>query len=193
MTLIRNAIGERTTFVYDAAGRRTLKKLHWGQRTSFSYDDANNLTRVADVKSDSTTICSFDYQYDDANNRVAVLEADGSRVTWTYDDTYQLTGEHRTGSNGYRNTFVYDPSGNRTLKNEDGQRTSYTYDAANQLDTSVDASGTTTYTYDADGNQQIVEDPPATARRPSGTTKTAPRSSSCPAASATRWPTNRPA
>ncbi|MCA9031259.1 MAG: hypothetical protein KDA66_10645, partial [Planctomycetaceae bacterium] len=87
------------------------------------------------------------------------VEADGSRVTWLYDNTYQLTGEHRSGTTPYRNTFTYDSRGNRTLKNEGGTRTTYAYDAANQLQTAKTSGGTTTYTFDANGNQQLVQAP----------------------------------
>ena len=80
-------------------------------------------------------------------------------VTWTYDDSSQLTSEHRSGSNAYRNTFSYDPVGNRLVLNEDGARTSTVFDAANQIEHSQAAAGRTTYTFDADGNQQVVEQP----------------------------------
>jgi YD repeat-containing protein len=159
ITHLENPQNERTSYAYDAAGRRTLKQLANGTRGSFSYDDASNLTRLANLKSDGTTISAFDYGYDKTGNRTAVREANGSRVTYAYDNTYQLTGENRTGSNAYRNTFTYDAAGNRTLKNESGQRTTYAYDAANQLKTAQAALGTTSYTFDADGNQQIVQPP----------------------------------
>ncbi|MEQ9586382.1 MAG: RHS repeat-associated core domain-containing protein, partial [Parvibaculaceae bacterium] len=93
------------------------------------------------------------------NNRTAVGEASGDRVTWTYDDSSQLTSEHRSGAHAYRNTFVYDPVGNRLVLNEDGARTTTIFDAANQIEHSDAAAGRTTYTFDADGNQQIVEEP----------------------------------
>ena len=84
-----------------------------------------------------------------------IVEADGSRVTWTYDAASQLTGEHRTGTNAYQHEFRYDSRSNRTLKIEDGQRTTYAYDVANQMTYAQDASGRTTYLYDADGNQEV--------------------------------------
>ena len=90
---------------------------------------------------------------------MAVGEANGDRVTWTYDNSSQLTSEHRSGANAYRNTFVYDPVGNRLVLNEDGARTSTVFDAANQIEHSQAAAGRTTYTFDADGNQQVVEQP----------------------------------
>ena len=124
-----------------------------------TYDDANRLTNLYNLKSDGSVISNFDYGYDNTENRTHVVEANGDRVTWSYDDTYQLTAEHRSGPNAYAHTFSYDPAGNRLLKNEDSARTTYSYDAANQLETRVDSSGTTTYTFDANGNQQLVEDP----------------------------------
>ena len=156
ITQVQNPQGDRTSFSYDNAGRRTLKKLANGTRASFAYDPAGNLAKLYNLKSDGTVISSFDYQYDKVGNRTAVREADGSRVTWSYDATYQLTGEHRTGSNAYRDTYTYDPTGNRLVKIHDGARTTSAYDAANQLRYTEDAAGRTTYTFDADGNQQRI-------------------------------------
>ncbi|QDU39654.1 tRNA3(Ser)-specific nuclease WapA precursor [Maioricimonas rarisocia] len=159
ITLVRNPQEDRTTFSYDDASRRVVKALANGTRASFTYDAANQVTRLANLKSDGTTISSFSYKYDRAGNRTDIAEADGSRITYSYDATYRLTGEHRSGTSPYRNTYTYDPTSNRLLKNDDGARTTYAYDAANQLVTSLDASGTTTYTFDADGNQQLVVAP----------------------------------
>ncbi|MEW4489961.1 hypothetical protein AB1L42_17895 [Thalassoglobus sp. JC818] len=98
-TLIVNPDGGgRTTYAYDSAGRRTVKKLANGTRASFTYDAASRLTTLANLKSDNSVISKFDYQYDKAGNRTAAAENDGSRVTYLYDATYQLTGEHRTGT-----------------------------------------------------------------------------------------------
>ncbi|QDT31466.1 RHS repeat domain-containing protein [Thalassoglobus polymorphus] len=157
--IVENPQAERTTFSYDADSRRALKILANGTRASFTYDAASNITTLANLKSDSSVISKFDYQYDKAGNRTVSLEADGSRVTWSYDAKNQITEDYRTGTVPYRNTFMYDPAGNRLLKNESGARTTYSYDAANQLSNSVDANGTTTYTFDADGNQQLVQAP----------------------------------
>jgi RHS repeat-associated protein len=93
-----------------------------------------------------------DYRYDNTANRVGVTEASGDRVTGTYDATYQLTRERRSGVNGYDVTHVYDPAGNRTLKLDGGSRTTSVYNGANQIVWSQDGSGRTTITYDADGN-----------------------------------------
>jgi uncharacterized protein RhaS with RHS repeats len=57
-----NPQGSRTTFGYDAADRRTVKKLGNTARTSFSYDSADRLTRLVNLKSSGVTISSFSYR-----------------------------------------------------------------------------------------------------------------------------------
>jgi YD repeat-containing protein len=109
--------------------------------------------RLANIRANSTTISSFDYKYDLADHRTRVTEADGTRVTWGYDDLYQLTRELRSGANAYAITYSYDPAGNRLTKRDSGAPTTYAYDAANQLSTQKDATGTTSFAYDANGNQ----------------------------------------
>ena len=88
-----------------------------------------------------------------------MAEADGDRVTWSYDHTYQLTAEHRSGVNAYAHTFSYDPVGNRLAKLDDGAATTSTYDVANRIIYSESLAGRTTYTYDASGNERQVEEP----------------------------------
>jgi RHS repeat-associated protein len=74
-------------------------------------------------------------------------------VTWSYDKTYQLRNEQRSGSNSYNITYTYDPVGNRLVLINGGVLTTSTYDAANELRTShAFSAGITTYTSDAAGN-----------------------------------------
>src|SRR5206468_2479193 len=123
---------QRTSWTYDAASRVTVQRLANGTRASYSYDDANQILRLANVKSDSTTISSFDYRYDPVGNRNRIIESSGIRVTWSYDADYQLTRERRSGANAYDITYTYDPAGNRRTKLQDAVTTTYTYDAASQ-------------------------------------------------------------
>lgn len=143
------------------AGRRTVQRNANDTRVSLAYDAASQNTLVFHRKSAGTSILQLDYRYDDAGNRTEMIEDAGSaRTTWSYDNSNQLTGENRAGTNAYRQTFTYDPAGNRLLKNIDGARTTYAYNAANELKYGQAASGRTTYLYDLTGNQQI-EQPPA--------------------------------
>jgi YD repeat-containing protein len=147
-----NPFGERTTWVYDALGRVTTMTHGNGSLAQHDYDAAGRLTALRNLKSDASVISIFTYSYDAVGNRRGAAEANGDRVTWSYDPTYQLTREQRIGANSYDITYSYDPTGNRLLKIESGAATTYSYDAANQLNTSEDSCGVTTYTYDANGN-----------------------------------------
>jgi hypothetical protein len=144
---------------HPAADRRTVKVLGNGARASFSYDNAARLTRLVNIKSSGVTISSFNYKYDNATNRTGVLEASGDRVTWTYDATYQLTHEKRSGVNSYDVTYTYDPLGNRLVKLDSGSPTTSVYDAANRITYGQDSTGRTTFTFDATGNQTQQKTP----------------------------------
>jgi YD repeat-containing protein len=158
---LRNGNNERTTFSYDDAGRRIVQRNANGTRVSMSYDAAGQMTQVFHRKSDGTSLLKLNYGYDPGGNRKSMSENDtAARTTWTYDKQNQLLGEHRTGTNPYRQTFTYDAAGNRTLKNVDAVRTTYAYDSANQLRYGQAVAGRTTFVYDATGNQRI-EQPPA--------------------------------
>jgi RHS repeat-associated protein len=159
-----NPQSERSTWTHDVADRVTIQRLANGARASYSYDDADQTKRLANIKSDGTTISSFDYRYDAAGNRDRLIESSGVRVTWTYDNTYQLTREQRGGANSYDTTYVYDAAaGNRTLKIDGGVRTTSAYNATNEIRYLHDSSGRTTFMFDANGNQR-VEIAPAGAR-----------------------------
>ena len=106
-----------------------------------------------------TTLSSFSYMLDPVGNRTRVIEADGTRVTWLYDKTYQLTREQRGGANSYFVTYTYDAAGNRLTMRDSGQPTTYVYDTANQLRSTADNTGLNTYSFDANGNQATVMAP----------------------------------
>ena len=50
--------------------------------------------------SGGSVIGSFTYTYDTTGHRLSLAEDSGDRVTWTWDDSYQLLSEHRTGTGG---------------------------------------------------------------------------------------------
>jgi RHS repeat-associated protein len=149
-----NPESQRTSWGYDQLNRLASQRLANSTRASYTFDDGDRVTRLVNITSAGTTISSFGYLYDSANNRTRVIEANGDRITWTYDAIYQLIREARSGANGYTNTYSYDPVGNRLKKIQGGQITTFSYDAANQLMKEKLADGTiTTIGYDANGNQ----------------------------------------
>lgn len=164
-TLVVNPDGDRTTWQFDAASRVYLQRLANGIRVSSLYDTADRLVSLANLTSGGTTITSYLDTWDRADNRIARIEQDGTRLTWSYDPTYQLTREQRGGGTGtiaYDTTYVYDPVGNRGLKIDSGAVATFSYDLANQLQKYVDNTGTTTFQFDANGNQQLQQAPPGT-------------------------------
>jgi RHS repeat-associated protein len=119
------------------------------------YDAAGRLTALRNLKSDLSVISIFTYSYDPLGNRTSVAEANGDRVTWSYDGIYQLTREQRSGANAYDATYTYDGLGNRLTKVEGGTTTTYSYDAANELTVEQAGASYTTYSYDANGNTSV--------------------------------------
>ena len=156
---VANPQAQRATYSYDPANRVTGIHYANSTRTSYLYDNADRLLRVANLTSTNTTLSSFSYALDAAGNRKRVVEVTGNRVTWTYDNTYQLTNEQRSGSNSYNITYTYDPVGNRVALINGGVRTTSTYDAANELIKTQVIAGVTTITYDANGNTLLSRDP----------------------------------
>ena len=126
---------------------------------SYSYDNADRLLTLANITSGGTTLSSFYYALDSVGNRSRVVEADGTRVTWSYDNTYQLKRETRGGAHAYDVTYSYDPAGNRKTMLTGGVTTTYTCDAANQLTSYQDNTGTTSQSFDANGNQRVTTTP----------------------------------
>jgi len=156
---VANPQGQRATWSYDAASRVTGIHFANTTRASYLYDNANRLLRAANVSSPSTTLSSFSYALDGVGNRLRVVESTGNRVTWSYDSTYQLKNEQRSGSNSYNITYTYDPVGNRLVLINGGVRTTNTYNAANELTKSQATAGVTTTTYDANGNLLLSTNP----------------------------------
>lgn len=131
-----------TSWTYDALGRPRNQYRPNITTTSWVFDDADRTTRTATIRliGAGVTLCSFDYRYDNASNPLTTIEGNGDRVTYAYDASNQLLAERRSGSLAYATTYVYDPVGNRTLKQDSGARTTSSYDAANQLITAQAAS-----------------------------------------------------
>ena len=157
LALVKGA--EHYIFVYDDASRRTVEYLASGARTSYSYDAADETIQISHIESNGATLLTLNYRYDAAGNRIVMFDSSANRTSWIYDNLYQLLGENLTGTNAYRQTYTFDPAGNRTLNNVSGTRTTFAYDMANQLIYGQAAAGRTTYTFDQSGNQLISTSP----------------------------------
>lgn len=157
-TVVTNHEAGRTSYLYDDAGRETVIRQPNGTKTSQVYNAADWLTDIIHRTSANSTFESFAYRHDNTGNRTRVIEDSGDIVTWTYDPTYQLTAEHRSGVNAYAHTWTYDATGNRLTEEADGAVATSTYNAANQLLYSVDSLGDrTTYTWGIDDRHSDQE------------------------------------
>ena len=154
-----NPLAERTTWVYDVLGRVTTMTHANAATAEHDYDAVGRETAVRNLKSDRSVLSIFTYSYDVVGNRLAAAEANGDLATWSYDETYQLTRERRSGTNAYDTTYTYDGVGNRLTKVESGAITTYSCDVADELLTQEDSSGVTTFTYDANGNRVSKRNP----------------------------------
>ena len=148
LTGIVNAFNERTTISYDALNREQHRVLGNGMSSTHTYDSAGRETLLSNYDPTGTARALYTNTYDAVGNRTNVLELDGSRVTYAYDASYQLTNEKRSTTSPYNTTYTYDSLGNRTLKNDSGMLTTYTYNTANEVTQTQQTVAATTYKID---------------------------------------------
>ncbi len=86
-------------------------------------------------------------------NRLAVVEQDGRKVNYEYDDIYRLLEEEVIDGTTRTISYTYDAVSNRLTRNDSGEgNTTYEYDQNDRLLKEVTNGVTTTYTYDNNGN-----------------------------------------
>ena len=155
MKFVISPDGDTTEYFYNDVGNRdSVYHSVNGTGTGYTFDVRNRLTKVTNYNNNGNNIISsYEYELNNAGIRTAVIELDGSRVDYGYDDLYRLTSETRTGSNAYSISYTYDNVGNRLTKDHDGVVTSYTYNNRDQLTTENSPLKTVSYTYDASGRQ----------------------------------------
>lgn len=63
-----------------------------------TYDAAGRPVSLIQRDQDSVLLRRFTYTYDNVGNRTVIVDSNGSRTTYTYDDKYRLTRDHTTGT-----------------------------------------------------------------------------------------------
>ena len=115
--------------------------------TEYGYDAVGNLVRQVNEN------VTLTYRYDLHNRMTEESRTEGGttvRTGYKYDKAGQLTAFRR--SDGYAESFAYDPVGNMVEKPLNGTKIAMTYDAANELKTMESSQGKLTYAYDLKGN-----------------------------------------
>jgi RHS repeat-associated protein len=160
LTRVTDRLGGITTYSYNLAGRVSQRVLPNGVVTNYSYDIRNRLIGVNHSVGTNAPFESFQYTLGPSGKRLSVLEASGTKTTWTYDPAYRLTEEDVTNGSGNpvsTTSFAYDAAGNRTAVTRNGTTIHYQYNALDQLT----SAGTVQYSYDGRGNLVQVNDPAA--------------------------------
>ncbi len=143
---ILNALGESMHFQFDANGNKISQSDKSGNVTSYVYDALNRM--IATINPNGK---SFEYTYDEAGNPISRIDESGNITESVFDELNRVVlvkepiGEE---------IFVYDANGNQ-IQNIDkkGRSTIYNYDPLNRIITSIYADGSSTQIdYDANGN-----------------------------------------
>lgn len=146
--------GFETSLAYDPLNRlmRETKQVKGVSLiTDFLYDSQDNLTAVIDPEGRRTS-----YRFDDFKGRLATFSPDSGLTSYCYDEAGNLTS--RTDAKGIEVHFTHDGL-NRLLKIDypSDPDVSFTYDEGpngkGRLTGMRDASGTYSYGYDAVGNR----------------------------------------
>ena len=109
----------------------------------------------ADTGEELEVLASYDYKVDDAGNPQEVVDHNGRKVEYKYDELNRLTTEKIINPNGEEQiiTYVYDAVGNLDYKTDSVEGdTDYDYNNLNQLVSSTADGVTTVYLYDDNGN-----------------------------------------
>ncbi len=144
------------TYAYDAKGRLAKLTRDNGVVASYAYDMAGQLTDLTHVKG-ITVLADTRYTLDTLGCRSAQKREDNISETYQYDATSQLTGvDYGTASVG-KETFAYDPVGNRQTASlltltAPLSTTTYTTNGLNQYTQTAMAGVATPFSYDVNGN-----------------------------------------
>ncbi|MHB0975267.1 MAG: RHS repeat-associated core domain-containing protein [Thiobacillus sp.] len=143
--LLSRTVGtELTQFDYDGVGQLTKLTRPDGSYVNFEYDPAHRLTAIVQMDGSRLT-----YTLDAMGNRTheAITSPDGGTVYYTHSRTFDTLGRLWQDIGAYNQTvtYYYDAQGN--MKQVDGART----DVADIITHSYDALDRLTQTLNADG------------------------------------------
>ncbi|MCP4367236.1 MAG: RHS repeat protein, partial [Deltaproteobacteria bacterium] len=150
----RDPLGNATLTGYNAIGSRTVITDANGAVTRFVYDAANRLTTIDYPPSTGSGQAQSDvtFTYNKAGHHLTMNDGVGM-TNYQYDDLYRLTQVTQPSAAGGPPSVVgygYDAVGNQThLIYPNNQVVTYTYGSGNRLDTVTDwKNGQFGYNYD---------------------------------------------
>jgi RHS repeat-associated protein len=166
MTSWTDALGNVTSYGYNAAGDLTSTTFASGSTRTIGYNASGEVAQSVD-QAGQTTIYTYDsrgdllsqdtagqtdtYTYDAQGNLLTATNQDGT-TTMTYNSANELTSV--TNPNGQTIQYSYNADGLRTQVVEPNLTENYAYNSLGQLQSVTDGNGNliASYRYDAAGN-----------------------------------------
>ena len=153
-------LGQTESFVYDDAARTVTHTDFNGDYSVTQNDVMGRVESVSYFFADGTPRATESYTYYDNSQIHTVTDKNGT-TEYGYDSRDRLAWLIQP--DGVRFDYDYDDVGNQTqvkvTRDEEVTVVDYTYDDLNRLETVIDANGTTTYTYYDNGNLRTVTYP----------------------------------
>lgn len=156
LSKIETANGRKLLFDYEGDKLVKVSDPLSGRFLSLEYDN-ENLSRVCAM----AKACA-EYSFDEKNNLTGVKELDGNRISYLYDEKFQMTAsldskENRLFENRYKNGqvvlqkdalgrethFAYLPGGVTSVTDREGRVSKYRHDSLGRLTEETDPLGRT--------------------------------------------------
>jgi len=159
LTGSKDANGNLSQYLFDAAGRQTVVVDALSNRTTSFFDAAGNLTGLQDA-SNNHNLSTFAY---DADNRVtSQTDALGHTGTFLYNGVGLMTST--TDRDGRVRTFSYDADQRKTgetwvVSGSTVNTLTFSYDGVGNMLTAANNISTYTMTFDADNRVTVVNEP----------------------------------
>ncbi|MFA5337353.1 MAG: RHS repeat-associated core domain-containing protein [Candidatus Omnitrophota bacterium] len=152
LTSKTDALGRKTTYVYNAANKvKTITDALGGVITN-NYDTEGNLISIKDQKNNTTT-----FSYDALNRLIAKTDAANYKWQYFYDAASNRVKE--IDPKGQTTTYNYDELNRLESFNAPEITVSYNYDNLGRIVSMLDWQGTTYYSYDVLGQLLEIDGP----------------------------------
>jgi RHS repeat-associated protein len=153
VTQVTDARGNSTQFLFDAVNRQSVVVDAWGDRTTTLFDAVDNVTQVTDARGNSTQ-----FLYDALNRQSVTVDALGNRTTTLFDAVGNVT--QVTDARANSTQFLFDALNRQSVTVDAvGNRTTTLFDAVGNVTQITDPRGNSTqYQFDALERQTVIVD-----------------------------------
>ncbi len=158
LTSVSDPLGHTASYTYDSRDNMLTQTLG-GHTTTFEYDDWKR--RIGKRYADGTQVS---FSFDQNGNQLGYIEPNGNSASFVYDDLDRLVTESFSGTGGnLALTHTLDKNGNRLLTNVTDASGSFqerrTFDSFNRMTVYTDPYGRNLQlSYDPQGNRLTMRD-----------------------------------